>query len=218
MNRRKVNLKQKKRSKQQAPVRAVHLAPPSFQATPVKYMKIRGQTTAAFATRGYNVQQLASYCVGIVPQAAGAANTVHLAASFKIKRISIWGPVATAGTPVTVELRFPGTGAADGTTSPQVDASDSSVSFDRPAYATLKPKKTSLHGQWFNPTTTGFNFVEITGPQGSIIDIDFDFVLNEDGAPFAGAALGAGGGTTIGGVFHLTLPGTLVPTNLNTTT
>lgn len=200
----------------QPPRKALYLAPPPFVSTPVKYGRVRGLTSSALATAGFTLQQIVSYCAGIIPIAAVNSTPKHLAASFKFKRILVWGPVATAGTPVTVELRFPGTASSDGTTMPQVTQTDSSVSFDRPAFAMLKPKKESFQGQWFTPTTVGFNLFELTCPSGSIVDIEFDYVLNEDGNPYNAAALTGGATLVVGAVYHLILPGALTCVNLNT--
>lgn len=218
MNKRQQQLKKKNKKQQQmvAPRKALFLAPPTFSSTPVRYGKIRGITSTAFSSRGWTLQEICSYCAGIIPTAAVNSTPKHLAQSFKFKRVTVWGPVATAGTSVTTELRFPGSASSDGTTSPSVTSSDSSVSFDRPAFSTLKPKKFSFQGQWFTPTTVGFNLFELTCPAGSIVDIEFDFIVCEDGGPYAAAVLTGGVTLTIGEVYHLILPGALTPTNLNT--
>jgi hypothetical protein len=143
------------------------------------------------------MNQLAG-ALGII--ATGATTSVFLADQVRIRRVCIWGPVTTAGVPVTVTLKFVDDPASSITSGPPKTQQDTSISFDRPAYVCLEPPKdsSSIFSQWVDSSlTTGWLFWGF--PAGSTIDIDFNFIIDDIGATSAGPTIAGG---TAGVIYH----------------
>jgi hypothetical protein len=108
----------------------------------------------------------------------------------------MWGPVTSSGTPVTVGVQWVENSADY--ESPPVTRSDTSVSFDHPAYVSMKPPKGSLASKWHGCNQSDEIFA-LTFPQGATVDLDFDFVLSDLGAPLGGPTIAGG---TAGNFYH----------------
>jgi len=180
--------------------------PPPFTAQSVRSIKLRSIASGAVTQQAFTYSNLSSM-LGIVSTAATAA--AYISTVFRIKRITIWGPVAVAGTPVQVTITF--TETSNDFESPPISRSDTSISFDHPAFVTMKPPKGSLLSKWHGSAQTDEAFA-LTFPAGSIVDMDFDFVLNDLGAPLVGVVVV---GATPGQIYHKTV-NSLVPTVVNT--
>jgi hypothetical protein len=180
--------------------RPIALAPPTYKAQENRAWVVRfscGGTGTVGAQ--VNINTLAG-ALGII--ATAATTSVFIADQFRLRRVCIWGPVATAGTPVNVMLKF----VDDPTSNTQSGAprtmQDSSVSFDRPAYVCLEPPKdnTSLFSQWADSSsTTGWIF--LAAPPGSIMDLHFNFIIDDIGTTSAGPTVA---GATAGTIYHKT--------------
>jgi len=181
--------------------RPYNLAPPTYVAQPVRSMKIRASVTGAAlssATLQYN--DLAGF-LGVI--ATSATTSVFICDQFKLVRICAWVPVSTAGTAVSVMLKYVDDPASNTQSGPPRTVQDSSISYDRPAYACLEPPtdNSSIYSQWFDSSlTTGA--VVINCNAGAVLDFWFQWILDDIGAPSAGPTLV---GATAGIIYHHTI-------------
>jgi hypothetical protein len=132
--------------------------------------------------------------------ATSATTSVFLCDAFRLARTCIWATPATAGVPVTVSLKYVDDPASSITAGAPRTLSDSSVSFDRPAYACLEPPKdnTSMWSQW-EDSSLNSNVLSITAPVGSIVDFHFNCFIDDVGTTSAGPTLAA---ATAGVLYH----------------
>jgi hypothetical protein len=79
---------------------------------------------------------------------------------------------------------------------------DSSVSYDRPAYCCLEPPKdnTSIFSQWADSSLAS-QWIFLAAPPGSIMDLHFNFIVDDIGSPSAGPTIAGG---TAGTIYHKT--------------
>jgi hypothetical protein len=171
--------------------------PPYYKQQVTRKFLVRTQLSGAILGLTLTSTQV----FGLLPCMAITAITgVFLSNQARIRRVSIWGPVATAGTPVSVELKWSDQpGFAGGLASPPCTTGDTSVSFDRPAYATIRPPKDSYFHTWLQ-TNNGSTMIVITAPAGSILDFEMDALIDDLGALTATRALV---GATPGTLYHL---------------
>jgi hypothetical protein len=158
---------------------------------------IRCQSSAAVAASTITATQLAGM-LGVI--AVTTTTSSFLCDQFRLRRICIWGAVATAGTQVTCTLKYADDPASNTQSGAPRTQSDSSVSFDRPAYVCLEPPKdnTSIFSQWSDSSLTTA-WVVLTCPAGAIIDFHFNWILDDIGATTAGPTLI---GAVPGQVYH----------------
>ncbi len=97
----------------------------------------------------------------------------------RIKKFRILSPVQTQGTSVTVSVQPYSVDAANNSFSaiPETYV-DTSASIDIPAYISLKPSIETPLGSWHYNTTTNVNLMTLVAPQGSTMDISFEYILN----------------------------------------
>jgi len=83
---------------------------------------------------------------------------------------------------------------------PPKTQTDTAISFDRPAYCCLEPPKdnTSIFSQWADSSLTTAWFVAAF-PAGAVMDLWFNWILDDIGAPSAGPAIAGG---TLGLIYH----------------
>ncbi len=170
------------------------LAPPQWPGQQIRAMHVRYRCTSAF-TGSFDGIELAAMC-GVV--ATAATTSVVLSNAVRLKKVEIWGPVATAGTPVTAAIDWNTSSTTLNLFSPGSAVSDSSVSFDRPAFVTAKPPQESSSAKW-QSALSDVTVVTIACPAGSILDFHLNFVINDNGAPVAGPTLS---GATLGQIYH----------------
>lgn len=179
--------------------------PPRFIAQAVRQMHLRLQATAALVSVNFTVAELANY-LGLVAVTAATYN--YLSQAFRLKHVSVWGPVATAGTPITVALVWNTLNV--NFTSPPVEIVDTAVSFDWPGYISSVPPIGSLSDKWHASDGNNTLFT-LTCPIGSTVDFTFDWILS-DRSLLASAF--ATGGATIGEIYHA-IQHTLTPVGVN---
>lgn len=103
----------------------------------------------------------------------------------KVKRIRIWAPVVTQGTPVVIILIPVGDDASNNSyVDEQKTMTDSSQVIDRVAYVEYTPKKTHPSGSWHKSTAVSIPLVSIIAPIGSIMDVDYVGELNVSNTQF----------------------------------
>jgi hypothetical protein len=199
---------QRKAKKNTARVgRSLASHPPAIVVQSTRSFVIR--CTASASINGYQV--LFNDLGGLLGVVCRTATTSYYLSSLtRLRRIRIWGPVATAGTPVQVAWTW--TNMSEDFETPPVTKSDTSVSFDHPAYLSIVPPRSSLSAKWH-----GSNITDAIGvlncPAGSTLDFVIDWVLCDgpDVAPIAGPSLIAG---TPGQIYHHPFSN-VVPQNLN---
>jgi hypothetical protein len=104
--------------------------------------------------------------------------------------------VATAGTPVSVSLTITETTADF--ESPPITRSDTSISYDHPAFVSFKPQRGSLLSKWHG-SAQGDQAFALTCPSGSTVDFDFDYVVNDLGGVLTSIAIS---GANVGQIYH----------------
>jgi len=180
--------------------------PPQFLAQSTRSFHLRSLATAALVSSQFTIAQLANM-LGVIAKTATTSN--FLSQAFRLKRLSIWGPVATAGTPVTVILIW--NNSANDFVGPPVTIVDTAVSFDWPAYVSSVPPQGSVSSKWHDSTEGDFTFT-LSCPAGSTVDMEFDWVLSDSGLKQSTIAIV---GATAGEVYHQ-ITNNLTPQGVNT--
>jgi len=184
--------------------------PPSYKAQAVRNWKVRMDVTANAAVQTLTAAQLASV-VGII--ATSATTSVFMSDSYRLRRVSLWSWTATQGTTVDIMLKFPDSGNSAGQGGPPCVVLDSSASMDRPAYVTLKPPRTSAQNLWQDCSASNTAPVlSYLSPQLAIMDLEFEFIIDDLGVIVAGPAIG---GATLGTIYHHSVATLQVVTPLN---
>jgi len=197
-NTRKPRRKATKKSKFHPNPRPINLAPPTYISQENRSWMVRCSTNATATLSAVITMAQLSAMLGII--ATGATTSVFLADQFRLRRTCVWAPVATAGTPVTCMLKYVDDPASNTQSGAPRTVSDTSISFDRPAYCCLEPPKdnTSIFSQWFDSSLTTA-VIAVVLPAGSTIDFYFNFIIDDIGVTTAGPTLIA---TTAGTVYH----------------
>lgn len=102
--------------------------------------------------------------------------------ALRIRKIRILSPVQTQGTSITLRLQPVGLDSSvNNFNSLPETYIDTSASIDVPAYISLKPTVESPLGSWHYAisTNTSQNLLYITCPQGSTMDIQFEYIMND---------------------------------------
>jgi len=190
----------KNKIKYNSPQRPLYLAPPTYQLQENRSWIIR-ITNGATSTVGsvVTLAQLAGM-LGVI--ATSATTSQFICDQFRLRRICMWSPVATAGVPVANELKYVDDPASTVTSGPPKTVSDTSISFDRPAYVCLQPPKdnSSVFSQWLDSSLTTA-WIQWVAPAGSVVDLHFNFILDDIGNTSAGPTLA---GATAGNIYHKT--------------
>ncbi len=167
---------------------------PQWEAQVIRSFHIRYRATA-LSTVSFDGAELAAMC-GVV--ATAATTSVQLSTAVRVKKIEMWGPVATAGTAVETRIDWQTSSTTLNLFSPGSTVSDSSISFDRPAYVCAKPPVESSSSKWQSSAST-VTVCTIACPPGTILDFHLNFVINDNEAPVAGPALS---GAVLGTIYH----------------
>jgi hypothetical protein len=142
-----------------------------------------------------------------------ATTSGYFGNTIRIKRVSLWAPPPAIGSLTMVSLKYADTngGASPATLAgPNNFQGDSSMEPDRPARCFLKPPK-DTYWDWFQSVANGGNYIVITAPIGSVLEIEFSHYLDNSGTITAGPVLvgatpgviynrpmtGGGGGTWV---------------------
>jgi hypothetical protein len=187
------------------------LRPNQFVAQSIRTFGIR--TIAQNGVTGANLTATAlANLLGVVATSTTTAN--FITALFRLKKITMWGPVATPGESVTVSLQW--TNASGDFMTPPVTYMDSSVSFDYPAFLCKKPPVGSISSKWHKADNTE-SLLTITFPTGATVDFEFDWQLNDNAVFYAPVASGVTFSGLVVGTFyhHPVASGDLIPQNVN---
>jgi len=198
MKKRVTKNKKRNKIKYNSPQRPLYLAPPTYvlQENRSWVLRITNGATATLGTTA-TIAQLAAM-LGVI--ATSATTSSLICDQFRIRRICMWSPVVTAGVPVTNELKWVDDPASTVTSGPPRTVSDTSISFDRPAYVCLQPPKdnSSVFSQWLD-SSLATPWIQWVAPAGSIVDIHYNWILDDIGNTTAGPTLA---GATAGSIYH----------------
>jgi len=183
------------------------LQPPHFVAQALRSIRIR--TIASGAVNLAITMQQLGQLLGCMAISTTASNLISPLT--RVKRISIWAPVSTAGTSVTCQMTW--VNMSEDFESPPVTFSDSSVSFDRPAYISQRPPRGALSGKWHSNTLTD-SLVTIISVAGTVVDFELEFSLIDDVNNFAAIAGPTLVAATVGQIYHHPI-GVLIPQTVN---
>ena len=140
--------------------------------------------------------------LGVVGSVATTTtSTTNICQSFRINKISIWGPGSLTGS--TVSVNFPG-----GVNSVSKEFSDTTINSAECAHVSCKPPKNSLASFWqVNGVVT--RLFLLTAPLGSIIDLNLTTILNDNDPLITSTVTGP---ASIGTLYYLALNHTTTKT------
>jgi len=154
----------------------LRLQPPTWEPAGVLHGSAR-----YVANSSVGLQVLSIYDLLTIPfiMAVTAVLGFPFAVAARIKRIRLWGFVATAGTAVGVTLVKGGIDAmGNDFNDPFRRISDSSNSYDRPAFVEMKFDKFTPSGSFHTNEAVDGNLIYISAPAGAIMDIEYAYVIN----------------------------------------
>lgn len=188
----------------------VSAQPPAFRAVPIWQYKRRFVATGAVSGNC-----LISSILGSAFVATTAILGNSLLDSVRIKSVRCWAPVQTQGQSVTIVLTPIGIDASNNCFNDLPSSiTDTSVSFDRPAYVSIQPSVDTPIGAWHTSTTISTNLFNLVAPLGTVVDITFEGVLNFASPPLGFTQAIVGG--TAGTIYCRSLIANLVPVGVNT--
>jgi hypothetical protein len=205
MSARKTNSKNTriKRSNKHVIPKGLQLAsekPVDFSIQSQRVFKLRAQASSSYIHL-VTWSNLASF-VGVI--AASSTTSVYLSNCIRLRKIELWAPVQTAGTAITSSITW--TSSAFDFESPPITRSDSSISYDHPAYLCVLPPRGSVASKWHRSDDTTVVY-DMRCPVGTTVDFTFDWVLSDSATTQAQIAGPALSGATAGIVYHKTLAG-----------
>jgi len=165
--------------------------PPQFVPTFVLKKKLRFNATAA-STRTLTAASLGDlWCA-----AATTTSAYQLASHVRLRKIEIWGPMASDLVPVSVQIDW--TGSTVGGFGKSNRVSDTSMGATQPAHISSSPPPNSQIAQWMAANATN-EICRIIVPVGAVIDVTYDLALRDDAS--AAAVTGAVAGATVGALY-----------------
>jgi hypothetical protein len=186
--------------------------PPQFVPTFVVHKKLRFQAVAA-STSALQFTSLGDlWCM-----AATATSAYQIASHVRLRKIEIWGPMASSLVPVTVSIDWTGSASLGGFGKSN-RVSDTSIGASQSAHLVAIPPPNSQIAMWAAASSTNV-ICTLTYPLGAIIDLTYDLVVRDDGsaASVASAVVGAAAGAVYVRSLDSALAGAnLPPTSLAT--
>jgi len=163
--------------------------PPQFTSSFVMKKRLRFKATAA-ATTVLTVSSFGDlWCV-----AATTTSAYQLAQFVRVKKIEMWGPMASDLVPVTVSCDWTGSN-SPGFFGKSNRVSDTSMGSAECAHISTRPPTGSQVAE-FLPASNSATVCSLVYPLGAIIDITYDLVVRDDAA--AQSVTGAVAGATVG--------------------
>jgi len=195
---RKQHKKKTNKPSYQAIIRPICLQPPAYIAQDNRTWTLRSTLSGAAANAFvFTAIQLSAH-MGII--ATSTTTSSLLCDQFRLRRVCVWGPVTTAGTPVSVMLKWADDPASNTQSGPPKTEMGTSSNINEYAYACLTPPKnnTSIFSQWADASLTT-QWVVCSAPIGSIIQFWFNFIIDDIGATQSGPVIA---GATLGQIYH----------------
>lgn len=180
--------------------------PPPFQAAFVVGKVLRFKASSALS--GLAITQ--TNLLDLLCMADTTTTAQRLMSSALLRKVEIWGPMASDLSPVTVSVEFP-TDAANAIGASNALKSDTSMGATRCAYVGFKPRPGSVASFWAARASSA-SILKLTGPTGSIVDVHLTYVLqNGESAQAVANALVA---ATVGVVYCRGLDGVAAATTV----
>jgi len=197
--------KNKKNQKQQRSHKVnYHPAPKPYDLKPPTYVQqvVRSWIVRGTVTGGLWAGSISniSFCAFMGIIATGATTSSFISDQFRVKRICAWSPPAAIGSSATCVIKYTDDPASNTQSGAPKTVSDTTISPDLPAYACLEPPRdnSSIFSQWWDSSLTT-TMVNVSIPVNSVVDIDFQFILDDIGATTAGPTIVGG---TAGNIYH----------------
>ncbi len=164
------------------------LAPPPFDSTIFYTKKFRFQASSALSSTNITVLDLLSLLV--VADTTVSASTINT--SIRLRKVEMWGPMASSLAPVTVSCEFPAMAAL--LSGPNRVYSDTSMGSTFGAHVKAVPTDEMIQYHW-QTTTSGAIMFQLNGPSNTIVDVTLDCVLQNGQAPITVTVVAASVGT-----------------------
>lgn len=171
------------------------IKPPAYKQQPIYKKMVRCDVAANAATQTVSAANLGSM-LGVI--STSATTSLFMCANFRLTKVEMWSWTATIGTTVDIELKYSDTNTAAGQCGPPQTVGDSSASVDRPAYCMLRPMRSNFFNNWQSVASTN-TMLSWYSPQQAIMDLHFEWFIDDIGALQAGPALT---GATTGTIYH----------------
>jgi len=186
----------------------IWMGPPTYRQQSIRKWIIRCDVAANAASVVYTTAGMGAM-LGVF--ATSSVASVYLCNSFRITKLNLWSWTGTIGTTVDVNMKWSDTAFAGGEGGPPQSVGDSSASVDKPAFCSLVPPRSSVYNLWFNAAAAN-SLLSIYSPQLSILDIHYEFWIDDLGANVAGPVLVA---ATLGNFYHKAIGSLTVVQPLN---
>jgi len=171
------------------------IKPKAYQQQPIYKKIVRCDVAANAATQTVTAANLGSM-LGVI--STSATTSLYMSQNFRLTKIEMWSWTGTIGTTVDIELKYSDANTAAGQCGPPQTVGDSSASVDRPAYCCLRPKKSNFFNNWQSVASTN-SMLSWYSPQLAIMDLHYEWFIDDIGALTAGPALT---GATTGTIYH----------------
>jgi len=171
------------------------IKPKSYQQQPIYKKIVRCDVAANAATQTVTAAQLGGM-LGVI--STSATTSLYMSQNFRLTKIEMWSWTGTIGTTVDIELKYSDANTAAGQSGPPQTVGDSSASVDRPAYCCLRPKRSNFFNNWQSVASTN-SMLSWYSPQLAIMDLHYEWFIDDIGALTAGPALT---GATTGTIYH----------------
>jgi hypothetical protein len=172
--------------------------PPQMIATFGGRQRVRFNANAALS----NVDITQANLMDLVFVATSATTATRALFSIRLRSVEIWAPMASDLVPVTASIEYLSGSALFGGRS-QIH-SDTSMGSAQPAHVRAAPASEALASKWFNSGASATLF-RLNGPDNSIIDVDFEYTLNDAGS--ATSIVNAPVGAATGAMYYGALDG-----------
>lgn len=189
--------------------------PPQFIPTFIVKKKLRFKATAAATLASPTVLNISSFG-DLWCSAATSTSAYQLASHVRLRKIEMWGPMASDLVPVTVQVDWTGS-AFLGFMGRSNRVSDTSMGSMAPAHVVAVPPPQAQISQWAIASNLS-EVCRLVYPTNTVIDVTYELVVRDDGSSntvqsaVAGAAVGANYVRSLDSATGATLP----PVSLST--
>jgi hypothetical protein len=163
------------------------LGPPSFNNNPIYHRRLRFESQGA---EGKDADTVTSLSMRNLLFAGSSGNTaVGCISAFRLRRVRMWG-LASSLTQQYQQLTFTWNDSHG-----PVKTLTSSGNSVNPGYIDTRPVKSSELSFWFGTLAGSTTLFSLSGPAGTIVDIDFDYQLLDASSNEVASALTTTGTT-----------------------
>ncbi len=169
--------------------------PPQWKSECILTRKLRFAATSQVTDVSLTVKELAQ-SIGIFAVTVSSAYIIPFA--FRVKSVEMWGyPTSGAGHAETI-IDWNSNPASGAGYSPGLSVEGISSNVSEPAYVKSSPPPNSYASWWHNVDDTNTLF-KLTCPDGTILDIVFEYVVNDAELGIAAPSVSS---ATVGAIYH----------------